>query len=358
MVVLLVAIQNLVALLVPTEPAAIVQLNHAQQPLLRNVHASGGMSDIFPSIALAEAEDAPVTLALPGIPDLSSLKNQANDLQKQLTAGASSIQERLRAAVNNANLKDLEAGLKDATPLIEQNLKAAEPVLKARLQETEKAILDAEPVLKKKADDLAPVLQSAGESALVKLGDVVKRGVETADGTLGATGYKDETLAIAAVVVGLPVAYRVFSFLRAIALPALGLLVVLAGLGVSSELSTNIPALGNPVEVFLNLAGFTALSGAALFTFLKVTEAVDALTNSFNQGLNNVAGKLSGANKKETKQAGKRGGNKKATKQASKRAGRGGATKTEEAPAFLNPFRTPDEYSAVPPPRGKQKKSK
>ena len=68
MVVLLVAIQNLVALLVPTEPAAIVQLNHAQQPLLRNVHASGGMSDIFPSIALAEAEDAPVTLALPGIP--------------------------------------------------------------------------------------------------------------------------------------------------------------------------------------------------------------------------------------------------------------------------------------------------
>lgn len=86
-----------------------------------------------------------------------------------------------------------------------------------------------------------------------------------------------------------------------------------------------MPSLGTPLEVFVRLGAALAAGVGGTWLFLTVTGAIKSVAESISQTAGGLKAKVAPA-------------------------------KAEGAATLRNPFRSPDEFSAVPPKKGKSKK--
>jgi len=295
-----------------------------------------------------------------------------------LNSAASSIDKELQDAPTKIETS-LPKELREQRDFLDQQLKAAAPVIEETLTKEvaptlKRGLNEAKPVLKKAASDLAPVLQSAGEQAITAATPVLTEAatelskqatpflqntVDTAIKTIqalvnqgleAAGPYADDVGAVSAIAgvavavpLGVIVLIRVAAVFKALLLPALAFFVVLVGLGVSAQISQTFPQLGSPAEIFVRLGAVSVAGGATVAVYLKVTGAISSAFSAVSKSVDGLSSKLTkgaGAQEPEAKKG-------KAPKKA--RAAKGQAA--EEKKPFLNPFREPDEFSAVPPPK-------
>lgn len=116
---------------------------------------------------------------------LSNIQKQAGALYidpKALDEQAGALYGKLKDQASSIDQKEIERQLKAAQKALEDNAPIIQKGLDSALIETQKSLKVAEPVLKKTADDLTPVLQSAGEQALTQLTPVLQKGLDTAGG--------------------------------------------------------------------------------------------------------------------------------------------------------------------------------
>ena len=158
------------------------------------------------------------------------------------------------------------------------------------VQETQK---DLEPVLKQTIDDVTPTIKSAASSAISQLVPALQATIDSAWSAISASaGTQVESAspvlkdaATVALLVATPVVlFKLVQLVRALLLPALAAFVIFVGLGVSSDLSTQFPDLGSPVQVFVNLSGLTVVGVGAAVVFSKIASLFASVGNAASGG--------------------------------------------------------------------------
>jgi len=241
------------------------------------IEAQRSLKENEPSLRKTADELAPVlssTLSQLSLGVQKGVSSAAGALQEQLQPVQSNLQSNLDENLKNVATQigsepTISKTLRDAAPLLEQTQRLtqeAAPVLIRGVEETGKGLKAAEPVLRKTADDLAPVIKTAGDSAGVQARGIAQKLVDELGSALAAqaspvvgslSAYQEDALAVVTLVVVPVVLYQVYRFVMMIAAPTLISVGLLALLGLAAELSTTFPSLGGTFEIFVGLAAFT-----------------------------------------------------------------------------------------------------
>ena len=265
------------------------------------------------------------------------------------------------AAKAGADLAD-DVGMmvEQARPMVEEATQAIAPAMEQAAQAAGDVGQALAPAMEQAGQALAPAMEQAAQaagdvgSALQTLGDGGGDILESAGDMVDAVaslaedlgelvpGEMDAEAIVAAVYANLgiaaPYALGVVGLLFAVALvralpaaweavkpaltAALVLLLTIEGFGFSVKLSETLPFLGDPITLFARLTAITAITGGSIFFYLKASEAAQA-----------AAAKIDAVLPKPPPKP------------------------VDERPSpspFLNPFRSPDENSAIPPPKKSQ----